>query len=50
MERVDPFAWVITGFEQQAIAGILEQVPAKVNEIVDVVLSPKLTSARQHQS
>jgi HD-like signal output (HDOD) protein len=50
IERVDPFAWVITGLKQDSIAAILDQVPAKVNEIIDVVLSPKLSSARQHHS
>lgn len=49
-ERVDPFAWVITGLKPEQIEAILEPVPHKVNEIMDVVLSPKLGGARQNQS
>jgi HD-like signal output (HDOD) protein len=49
-ERVDPFAWVITGLKPEQIEAILEPVPQKVNEIIDVVLSPKLGGARQNQS
>lgn len=50
IERVDPFAWVITGLKQEGIAEILDQVPSKVNEIIDVVLSPKLSSVRHNHS
>jgi len=49
-DRVDPFAWVITGLKPEQIEPILEPVSRKVNEIMDVVLSPRLGGARQHRS
>ena len=40
----------ITGLKPEQIEAILEPVPQKVNEIIDVVLSPKLGGVRQNQS
>lgn len=48
-EQIDPMAWEITGLSPDSIPGVMETVPQKVNEIIDVVLSPKL-SARRNQS
>lgn len=48
-EQIDPIVWEITGLEPEAIGTLLETVEQKANEIIDVVLSPKL-SIRQSQS
>lgn len=48
-EQIDPIAWEITGLKREVIESILEGVPQKVNEIIDVVLSPKL-GVKQNQS
>lgn len=48
-EQIDPFSWEISGLKPEAVEEILESVPQKVNEIIDVVLSPKL-STKQNQS
>ena len=47
MEQVDPVVWEITGLRADAIQPLMTTVPQKVNEIVDVVLSPRI-SAQQH--
>lgn len=49
LEQVDPVAWELTGLKREAIETALETVQQKVNEIIDVVLSPKV-SIRQRQS
>ncbi len=49
MELIDPVVWEITGLQPDAIVSVLETVPQKVNEIVDVVLSPRI-SVQQTQS
>jgi HD-like signal output (HDOD) protein len=49
MEQVDPVIWEITGLQPDVVQSVLETIPQKVNEIVDVVLSPRI-SAQQTQS
>ena len=49
LEQVEPVAWELTGLQRETIETVMETALQKVNEIIDVVLSPKL-SARQHQS
>ena len=49
MEQVDPVVWEITGLKPEAIESLMESVPQKVNEIVDVVLAPRI-GAQQKQS
>jgi HD-like signal output (HDOD) protein len=47
-EQIDPIAWEITGLEPEAIGMALDTVEQKVNEIIDVVLSSKLSVRRSH--
>ncbi|MEJ2589838.1 MAG: HDOD domain-containing protein [Candidatus Thiodiazotropha sp.] len=49
LEQVEPVAWELTGLQRETIGTVMETAQQKVNEIIDVVLSPKLR-ARQHQS
>jgi HD-like signal output (HDOD) protein len=48
-EDIQPAAWEITGLRPESIGPVLEEVPHKVNEIMDVVLSPRL-SVKKNQS
>jgi len=47
-EQIEPVAWEVTALEPEAIAMALETVEQKVNEIIDVVLSPKLSVRQIH--
>jgi HD-like signal output (HDOD) protein len=49
LEQIDPVAWELTELKRETIGTVLETVQQKVNEIIDVVLSPKL-NVRQNQS
>ncbi len=49
LDLIDPVVWEITGLKPDEIEPVLENVPQKVNEIVDVVLAPRITT-RQNQS
>ncbi len=44
LEQVDPVVWEITGLNPDALEAVMENIPSKVNEIVDVVLSPRITT------
>ncbi len=48
-DDIQSVAWDITGLNSDSIAPSLEEVPHKVNEIMDVVLSPRL-SVKKNQS
>jgi putative nucleotidyltransferase with HDIG domain len=48
-DDIQSAAWEITGLSSESIGPILEEVPHKVNEIMDVVLSPRL-SVKKNQS
>lgn len=43
MALVEPVVWEITGLQPESTEQILETVPQLVNEIVDVVLSPRIS-------
>ncbi len=49
MDLIDPVVWEITALRQETIEQALDTIPQKVNEIVDVVLSPRI-GAKQNQS
>ncbi|MCU7943143.1 MAG: HDOD domain-containing protein [Candidatus Thiodiazotropha sp. (ex Cardiolucina cf. quadrata)] len=42
VELVDPVVWKQTGLEPEQLEAIMEQMPHKVGEIMDVVLGPKV--------
>lgn len=42
IELVDPVVWKLTGLETAQLESVLEQIPHKVMEIMDVVLGPKI--------
>jgi HD-like signal output (HDOD) protein len=46
VEMVEPFIWNITGLEPEQLGLIMEQMPHKVLEIMDVVLGPKVRPLR----
>lgn len=48
MEQIDPVVWEITSLRPEIIGQALETIPQKVNEIVDVVLSPRLNVQQSH--
>jgi HD-like signal output (HDOD) protein len=48
MEQVEPVVWDLTSLQPEAIEKILENIPQKIHEIVDVVLSPRI-STKQSQ-
>lgn len=48
MVLVDPVVWEITGLKPEVLEEALETVPQKVNEIVDVVLSPRIRAKQKH--
>jgi putative nucleotidyltransferase with HDIG domain len=49
LQQVDPVVWKVTSLKPELLVEILETIPEKVNEIVDVVLSPRII-ARQKGS
>ncbi|MEW8083961.1 MAG: HDOD domain-containing protein [Candidatus Thiodiazotropha endolucinida] len=42
VELVDPVVWKQTGLEPEHLEAVMEQMPHKVGEIMDVVLGPKV--------
>lgn len=50
IELIDPVVWEITALQPETLGQALETVPQKVNEIVDVVLSPRLGVPQSHTS
>ncbi|MEW7973554.1 MAG: HDOD domain-containing protein [Candidatus Thiodiazotropha endolucinida] len=42
VELVDPVVWRQTGLEPEQLEAVMEQMPHKVGEIMDVVLGPKV--------
>jgi putative nucleotidyltransferase with HDIG domain len=46
IELTDPFVWNMTGLEPQQLQPIMEQMPHKVLEIMDIVLGPKVRPIR----
>jgi HD-like signal output (HDOD) protein len=48
MEQVDPVVWEITSLKPDEIEAVTEAVPQKVNDIVDVVLSPRISAQQKH--
>jgi HD-like signal output (HDOD) protein len=50
IELIDPVVWEITTLQPETLGQALETVPQKVNEIVDVVLSPRLGVPQSHTS
>ncbi len=48
LKLIDPVVWEITGLKPDMIGPILEGVPQKVNEIVDVVLAPRISTRQSH--
>ncbi len=50
LDQIDPVVWEITALRPETIEQALESVPQKVNEIVDVVLSPRIGAQQSHTS
>jgi HD-like signal output (HDOD) protein len=50
IERIDPVVWEITALQPESIEEALERIPQRVNEIVDVVLSPRISHRQSHTS
>ena len=50
LDQIDPVVWEITALRPETIGQALESVPQKVNEIVDVVLSPRVGAKQSHTS
>ena len=48
--RIDPVVWEITALQPESIEQLLEPIPQRVNEIVDVVLSPRISRRQSHTS
>ena len=44
LELVEPVAWEITTLRPETIEEVIAEVPRKVNEVVDVVLSPRVSA------
>jgi putative nucleotidyltransferase with HDIG domain len=50
LEQIEPFVWDTTGIAKDQVDRMLENVPDKVLEIMDVVLSPKVRTRQNHPS
>jgi HD-like signal output (HDOD) protein len=48
MDQVEPVVWELTSLQPEVIEQTLESIPQKVNEIVDVVLSPRIGAKQNH--
>jgi HD-like signal output (HDOD) protein len=44
LDLIDPVVWEVTSLKPETVQEVIEKVPQKINEIVDVVLSPRIST------
>jgi HD-like signal output (HDOD) protein len=48
LDMIEPVVWELTSLQPEVIEQILESTPQKVNEVVGVVLSPRISAKQNH--